>query len=57
MFRAFVVTAGRGGYIAAARSLNIAQSALSRTIVEVGEELGTRLFERTRRVVLTSSGE
>ncbi|MER9305567.1 LysR family transcriptional regulator [Mesorhizobium sp. M0496] len=51
------MTAGRGGYIAAARSLNIAQSALSRTIVEVGEELGTRLFERTRRVVLTSSGE
>lgn len=56
--RAFVAVAERGGYTAAARSLNIAQSALSRTIVEVEEELDTRLFERTtRRVVLTASGE
>src|SRR5690554_2378964 len=56
--RAFVAVAERGGYTAAARSLNIAQSALSRTIVEIEEELNTCLFERTtRRVVLTASGE
>lgn len=56
--RAFVAIAERGGYTAAARSLNIAQSALSRTIVELEEELDTRLFERTtRRVVPTASGE
>ncbi|MER9420817.1 LysR family transcriptional regulator, partial [Mesorhizobium sp. M0306] len=56
--RAFVAIADLGGYTAAARSLNIAQSALSRTIMEIEEELDTRLFERTtRRVVLTASGE
>ncbi|MER9020048.1 LysR family transcriptional regulator [Mesorhizobium sp. M0898] len=56
--RAFIAIAERGGYTAAARSLNIAQSALSRTIVEIEEELDTRLFERTtRRVALTASGE
>ncbi|MER8766763.1 LysR family transcriptional regulator [Mesorhizobium sp. M0968] len=56
--RAFVAIAECGGYTAAARSLNVAQSALSRTIVEIEEELDTRLFERTtRRVVLTASGE
>ncbi|ODA93192.1 hypothetical protein BFX40_09980 [Mesorhizobium sp. SEMIA 3007] len=56
--RAFVAIADFGGYTAAARSLNIAQSALSRTIMEIEEELVTRLFERTtRRVVLTASGE
>ncbi|MDX8443049.1 LysR family transcriptional regulator [Mesorhizobium australafricanum] len=56
--RAFVAVAEHGGYTAAANSLNIAQSALSRTIVEIEEQLDTRLFERTtRRVVLTASGE
>lgn len=56
--RAFVAVAERGGYTAAASSLNIAQSALSRTIVEIEEELHTRLFERTtRKVALTASGE
>ncbi|MER9197168.1 LysR substrate-binding domain-containing protein [Mesorhizobium australicum] len=56
--RAFVAIAERGGYTAAAQFLNISQSALSRTIVEIEEELDTRLFERTtRRVVVTASGE
>lgn len=56
--RALVAIAEHGGYTAAARSLNIAQSALSRTIIEIEEELESRLFERTtRRVVLTASGE
>jgi LysR family transcriptional regulator, carnitine catabolism transcriptional activator len=35
--RAFVVIATHGGYTAAAGSLNIAQSALSRTIMEIEE--------------------
>lgn len=57
-FRALVAVAERGGYTAAAQHLNIVQSALSRTIMEMEEELETRLFERTtRRVVLTASGE
>ncbi|MDX8522825.1 LysR family transcriptional regulator [Mesorhizobium dulcispinae] len=56
--RALVAVAERGGYTAAARFLNTAQSALSRTVSEIEEELGTRVFERTtRKVVLTSAGE
>ncbi|MER9294726.1 LysR substrate-binding domain-containing protein [Mesorhizobium sp. M0510] len=56
--RALVAIAERGGYTAAAQFLNIAQSALSRTITEIEEELGTRVFDRTtRKVVLTVAGE
>ncbi|MER9567469.1 LysR substrate-binding domain-containing protein [Mesorhizobium sp. M0571] len=56
--RSLVAVADYGGYTTAARFLSIAQSALSRTIVELEQELDTRLFERTtRRVVLTASGE
>jgi len=56
--RAFVAIADCGGYSAAARVLNVAQSALSRTIVEIEQELGTCVLERTtRRVTLTAAGE
>lgn len=56
--RAFVAVADYGGYSAAARQVNLAQSALSRTIKEIEDELSVRLFDRTtRRVTLTASGE
>ncbi len=56
--RAFVAVADCGGYSAAARQMNLAQSALSRTIKEIEDELSVSLFDRTtRRVTLTGSGE
>ncbi|MBB3064531.1 LysR family transcriptional regulator [Limibacillus halophilus] len=56
--RAFVAVADCGGYSAASRQVNLAQSALSRTIKEIEDELAVSLFDRTtRRVSLTAAGE
>jgi len=47
-----------GSIRAAAQDLRIAQSAVSRQIQSLEEELGARLFERSRRgVMLTQAGE
>lgn len=46
-----------GSYTAAAQALHVAQSSISRTVLEVERRLETRLFERTtRRVVPTPEG-
>jgi LysR family transcriptional regulator, nitrogen assimilation regulatory protein len=56
--RYFVAVAERGGFGAAASTLNIAQSALSRHIKELEHELGGALLERgARGVTVTESGK
>ncbi len=52
-----VAVAEEGGFTAAARRLNVVQSAVSGTVRALEKELGVRLFERTtHRVTLTSAG-
>ena len=49
---------GAGSIRAAARSLNVASSAVNRQILKLEAETGTPLFERTvRGLKLTSVGE
>ena len=56
--RYFVAVAERGGFAAAASTLNIAQSALSRHVKELEHELGGALLERgARGVSVTESGK
>jgi LysR family nitrogen assimilation transcriptional regulator len=56
--RYFIGVAERGGFGAAASSLNVAQSALSRHIKELEHELGGALLTRTARgVAVTESGK
>lgn len=56
--RYFVAVAERGGFAAAASTLNVAQSALSRHVKELEEELGGALLERgARGVSVTESGK
>ena len=55
--RAAVAVAKAGGYTAAARELHVAQSSLSRTVLETEQRLGVPLFDRTtRQVVPTVDG-
>lgn len=54
----FQLVARLGSIRAAARTLNIAPSSISRVLADFEQELGTPLFERTRqRLKLTSAGE
>lgn len=54
----FLDVARHGGFAAAARSLDVDPSAVSRAVAMLEEELGTRLFQRTtRKVSLTDAGE
>jgi LysR family nitrogen assimilation transcriptional regulator len=56
--RYFVAVAERGGFAAAASTLNIAQSALSRHVKELERELGGALLERgARGVTVTESAK
>lgn len=56
--RIAVAVADAAGYTAAARDLHLAQSSLSRTILELEGRLGVQLFERTtRHVSPTRDGE
>lgn len=56
--RYFVAVAERGGFGAAASTLNVAQSALSRHVKELEHELGGALLERgSRGVSVTESGK
>jgi DNA-binding transcriptional LysR family regulator len=52
--RYFVAIAEHGNFRRAAEALNIAQSALSRHMQALGEELGSPLFERTAQGVRTT---
>ena len=54
----FERVANEGGFAAAARSLNMSPSAVTRHVADLESHLGTRLFQRTtRRVHLTDAGE
>jgi LysR family nitrogen assimilation transcriptional regulator len=56
--RYFIAVAERGGFAAAASTLNVAQSALSRHVKELEHELGGKLPERgARGVSVTGSGK
>jgi DNA-binding transcriptional LysR family regulator len=56
-FRYFVAVAESGSVAAASRMLNIAQSALTKAMLELEDELGSRLFERSSRgMTLTAPG-
>ena len=54
----FQLVARAGSIRQVARALNVAPSSISRVIVQLEEDLGTKLFERARqRLRLTSAGE
>lgn len=56
-FRYFVAVAESGSVAAASRLLNIAQSAVTKSMQELEDELGRRLFERSPRgMLLTPEG-
>lgn len=50
----FVQVVEKGGFSAAARSLNIPKSRLSRRVRQLESDLGVRLLQRTSRVVTTT---
>lgn len=53
----FYTVADKGGFAAAARHLRISQSSLSMSVKIIEDELGTQLFERSRKgVSLTAAG-
>src|SRR5450755_1086601 len=55
--RVFERVASLRSFSAAARSLGLPKSSVSRSVAQLEAELGTRLFQRTSRaVVLTESG-
>lgn len=56
-FRYFIAVAESGSVAAASRMLAIAQSAVTKSMHELEDELGQRLFERSARgIVLTPAG-
>lgn len=56
--RTFAEVAGRGGFAAAARALNVAPPVVTRLVAELEQQLGVRLLNRTtRRVALTPIGQ
>ena len=55
---AFVRTAERGGFAAAARDLNVSQPHVTRALQQLEARLGAKLLYRTtRRVTLTDEGQ
>ncbi|WP_263358888.1 LysR family transcriptional regulator [Acidicapsa ligni] len=57
-FRYFVAVAEHGSFSGAARTLRVAQSAISEQLTNMEREIGVAMFLRsTRRTALTSAGE
>lgn len=56
--RIFTNVVDHGGFAAAAKSLDVTRSAISRRIEQLEKRLGVRLLDRTtRRITLTEAGE
>ena len=56
-FRYFIAVAESGSVASASRMLNIAQSALTKSLLELEAELGSQLFERSSKgMTLTPQG-
>lgn len=55
-FRYFAMVAAEGSFSRAAARLNMAQPPLSRQIMQLEEEIGTRLLDRGRPLTLTEAG-
>lgn len=55
--RTFVAVARAGSFSAAGRQLNISQPAVSKQMQELEGEIGAKLFERGRRLVMTEVGQ
>jgi DNA-binding transcriptional LysR family regulator len=56
-FRYFIAVAESGSVAAASRMLSIAQSAVTKALLELEDELGTQLFERSSKgMLLTAQG-
>jgi len=55
--RYFLAVAETGGFTAAAERCHVTQPTLSAGIARLEEELGSRLFDRARRVALTPAGQ
>lgn len=49
--RAFVAVADKGSFVSAATALHLSQPALSQTIMQLEEQVGNALFQRTTRSV------
>ncbi|KTT14703.1 LysR family transcriptional regulator [Pseudacidovorax intermedius] len=54
--RAFAAVARAGSFTAAARQVNLTQSAVSMLVQQLEETLGLQLFDRGQRVTLTEAG-
>jgi DNA-binding transcriptional LysR family regulator len=54
--RYFLAVAETGGFTAAAERCHVTQPTLSAGIVRLEEEIGARLFDRSRRAALTDAG-
>jgi LysR family transcriptional regulator, benzoate and cis,cis-muconate-responsive activator of ben and cat genes len=55
-FRYFAMVASEGSFTRAAEKLHMAQPPLSRQILQLEEEIGTRLLDRGRPLTLTEAG-
>src|SRR5438552_18954909 len=55
--RYFLAVAETGGFTAAAERCHVTQPTLSAGIARLEEEIGARLFDRSRRAALTAAGQ
>ena len=56
--RAFLMLARKGSFTAAAKELNLTQSAISHAVKALEKDVGCRLLDRMRKkVLLTQAGE
>ena len=57
LYREFISLVSHGSFVSAARDLNMSQPSLSRHISTLSNQLGCKLFHKTRPLRLTAAGE